>query len=123
MGVLDIFTPKSLEEQRADSVRSGKAVPERSERQRCWDSRDAYYSCLDRSGIVDAETEAGKALKKCREESARFEKECPAAWVPYFKKWRVADMAKKQKIAKLEAMGALPVNMDSGPGSTQKRTE
>jgi hypothetical protein len=37
--------------------------------------------------------------------------------VAYFKKWRVADYNKRQRIAALEAQGAQNMNIQSGPGA------
>lgn len=37
--------------------------------------------------------------------------------VTYFKKWRVAEYQKKQRIAALEAQGAQNMNIQSGPGA------
>lgn len=38
--------------------------------------------------------------------------------VTYFKKWRVADYNKKQRLAALEAQGAQSVQIQSGPGAS-----
>ena len=81
MGLLDFLSPKSSEEKRAESVRKGRVVPEKSERQKCWNARDEYYACLDRSGIVNALAEAEKAMVLCKTEEENFERNCPAAWV------------------------------------------
>ena len=81
MGLLDLLPLKSSEEKRADSVRKGRVVPEKSERQKCWNTRDEYYACLDRSGIVDALADAEKAAMLCKAEEEKFDRDCPAAWV------------------------------------------
>ncbi len=44
---------QSSEDKRASEIRSGTVAPSRTERQKCWDSRDAYFTCLDRNEIID----------------------------------------------------------------------
>lgn len=83
MGLLPTWlggTP-TLTDQRADSIRSGTVAPTRSERQRCWEARDAYFACLDANNIVDALKEDKAAGKACGVESAGFERDCAREWV------------------------------------------
>jgi cytochrome c oxidase assembly factor 6 len=75
------FSSSTVEEKRAEEVRSGARPPDRSERKRCWEARDAYFSCLDRSDIVDATKDASKAAKMCPSETTAFERDCATAWV------------------------------------------
>lgn len=100
---------------RGDEIRSGAAIPTRSERAVCWAARDAYYGCLDANNIIDAAKEPGAsaAAKKCPEATAEFEKDCAAAWVKYFKQWRVADIQKRKRIEQLQAEGAVEANVSS----------
>jgi len=79
MGLFGLF--KSDEDRRADELRSGARAPSRSERQRCWESRDLYYACLDGAGIVDAVRGDKAARAACGPETARFEADCAAQWV------------------------------------------
>lgn len=79
MGLTDFW--KSPTDKRADEVRSGAVAPSRTERKRCWESRDAYFSCLDRNGILDAIKDDKAAARQCGGESAAFEKDCAAEWV------------------------------------------
>lgn len=72
---------KSEEQKRAEDVRQGAVVPSRSERKRCWDSRDVYFACLDRAGVVDPVKDAKAAVKACGTESKAFEQNCAAQWV------------------------------------------
>ncbi|KAL2268306.1 hypothetical protein VTJ83DRAFT_3152 [Remersonia thermophila] len=113
------LTSPSPEEKRASEVRSGAVAPTRAERQRCWDARDAFYACLDANGIVDAIKEDKKVASVCKSENARFESDCAAQWVTYFKKWRVQDIQKKAKLKELEAQGAnkMEVHTDFTPRS------
>lgn len=100
---------------RGDEIRSGAAIPTRSERALCWAARDAYFSCLDANSIIDASKNPGAAdaASKCPEATAEFEKDCAAAWVKYFKQWRVADYQKNKRIAQLKAEGAIEAPVTS----------
>ncbi|EAQ83200.1 hypothetical protein CHGG_09604 [Chaetomium globosum CBS 148.51] len=104
---LNLFGAPSEADKRATEVRSGAVAPSRAERARCWEARDAYFACLDASGIVDAVKDDKKAAAACGAESGRFEKDCAAQWVTYFKKWRVQDIQKKARLKELEAQGAI----------------
>jgi len=64
----------------------------REERQRCWDARDAYYACLNATGVVVPGEESSK---QCRAENKAFVKNCAKSWVEYFNKRRV--LADQQK--------------------------
>lgn len=78
---LNLFGAPSEADKRATEVRSGAVAPSRAERARCWEARDAYFACLDASGIVDAVKDDKKAAAACGAESGRFEKDCAAQWV------------------------------------------
>ncbi|KAK0667463.1 cytochrome oxidase c subunit VIb-domain-containing protein, partial [Cercophora samala] len=116
MGWLSSSSP---EDQRSQEIRAGTVAPSRAERARCWEARDGYFACLDRNNIVDALKEEKAAGKACGAESKVFEKDCAAQWVTYFKKWRVQDIQKRQRIKELEAQGAnrLDVQTDFTPRS------
>lgn len=67
---------------------SEKAAPDaasRQDRQRCWDSRDAYFECLDVANVV----KPGDEGKACDAPKARYEKDCARSWIEYFNKRRV----------------------------------
>ncbi|EPE05159.1 oxidoreductase-like protein [Ophiostoma piceae UAMH 11346] len=121
MGLLSWSSgPTSDDEKRAEAVRNGAAVPTRAERKKCWDSRDIYFGCLDKHKIIDvtkAENEAA-AKKACGAENALIERDCAAQWVAHFKKYRVANYQKEQRLAALRAQGANEVQIQSGPGDT-----
>ncbi|KAK7017354.1 cytochrome oxidase c subunit VIb-domain-containing protein [Favolaschia claudopus] len=59
------------------SASTEPSPPTREERQKCWESRDAYFVCLDRAGVVKPGTE-GKA---CSAENRLYEKTCAQSWV------------------------------------------
>ncbi|KAF9870726.1 hypothetical protein CkaCkLH20_11828 [Colletotrichum karsti] len=108
---MGFFSAKSDEDRRAEEVRSGAVAPKRNERRKCWDARDAYFGCLDRNNIVDALKDDRQARKACGAENTDFERDCAAAWVKYFKQWRVADIQKKERIAQLEAENAVKMDV------------
>ncbi|KAG6069056.1 hypothetical protein E4U32_005144 [Claviceps aff. humidiphila group G2b] len=91
---------------RSDAIRSGDAIPTRQERSVCWASRDAYYACLDANNIVDANKDPSATKRTCPRETDAFERDCAAAWVKYFKQWRVADIQKKRRLEALREQGA-----------------
>ncbi|KAK3400572.1 cytochrome oxidase c subunit VIb-domain-containing protein [Sordaria brevicollis] len=110
--VLGIFS-QSEADKRAAEVRAGTVAPTRSERQKCWMARDAYFACLDKNNIIDALKDEKQAAKACKAESAEFEKDCAAQWVTYFKKWRVQDIQKKARLKELEAQGAVKMDVNT----------
>jgi cytochrome c oxidase assembly factor 6 len=57
--------------------------PKREDRVRCWDSRDIFFACLDKNGIIDSLKEDKKAREVCGAEHLKFEKNCVASWVGY----------------------------------------
>ncbi|OAA66058.1 Cytochrome c oxidase, subunit VIb [Cordyceps fumosorosea ARSEF 2679] len=56
---------------------------------------------------------ASEAARACPEATAAFERDCAAAWVKYFKQWRVADAQKRRRIEQLQAEGAVEANVTS----------
>ncbi|KAF2864641.1 cytochrome oxidase c subunit VIb-domain-containing protein [Massariosphaeria phaeospora] len=84
-------------------------APTRTTRAKCYESRDAFFECLDRNNILDSiHTKGGRAAsaKLCGDLDKDFEKNCAHSWVEYFKKQRVVNYQKEQTIKKLEAEGA-----------------
>lgn len=69
------------EARRAEQVRSGARAPDRTERRRCWEGRDAYFACLDRHGILDALKDEKAAASACSAEAVAFETNCAKEWV------------------------------------------
>ncbi|KAM0321929.1 hypothetical protein ACHAQA_009826 [Verticillium albo-atrum] len=102
---------KTADDKRAEEVRTGAVAPDRNERKKCWEARDSYFACLDRSNIIDALKEDRAARNACPTENDAFERDCATAWVKYFKQWRVADIQKKARIAQLEAEGAVKMDV------------
>ena len=56
-------------------------APDRTQRARCWEHRDAYFTCLEKNDIVDAIKEKDKAAKECSVEEGRFAANCASSWV------------------------------------------
>ncbi|KAH8668611.1 oxidoreductase-like protein [Xylariales sp. PMI_506] len=121
MGLFDYF--RSPDDKRAEEVRSGAVAPDRTERKKCWEARDGYFLCLDKADVINALEGEGKrkSEKHCAKESAVFERDCAAAWVKYFKKYRVAEYQKKKAFERLEHEGAKKMTVDSGPSEASQR--
>jgi cytochrome c oxidase assembly factor 6 len=56
-------------------------APDRSQRAKCWEARDAYFRCLDKNEIVDSLSEKDKVEKACAAEGKGFESNCALSWV------------------------------------------
>ncbi|KAF8556522.1 hypothetical protein OG21DRAFT_1475983 [Imleria badia] len=67
------------------------AAVSREDRTHCWESRDVYFACLDRAGVL----EAGKEGNACATEKSRYEASCAKSWIEYFNKRRI--LAEQQK--------------------------
>lgn len=48
------------------------SFPNKEERQKCWDSRDRYWECLDKNGDQN---------EKCLQIRTLYEASCPSQWV------------------------------------------
>lgn len=76
-----------------------ESVPNtRSQRVKCWESRDKFFSCLDRIDVVDslkAENQS-KIKKSCSSELGEFNTDCITSWIHYFQEKRVTDWQKQQ---------------------------
>ncbi|KAJ9647223.1 hypothetical protein H2201_003349 [Coniosporium apollinis] len=95
-------------------------APDRNSRAACWESRDAFFQCLDRHNILDAVKDKQLADQHCGKEDVKFGKNCASSWVQYFKKRRVVEFKKDQTLKQLQAEGAKPLPEGvalPGPGS------
>ncbi|KOS18224.1 Cytochrome c oxidase subunit 6B-like protein new16 [Escovopsis weberi] len=113
----------SSSDSRADSIRAGTAIPTRHERKLCWAARDAYFACLDAHSILDANKDPAAARAACPQPSADFERDCAAAWVDYFKKWRVADAQKRQRLEELRRQGAVEMEVTAGFATDEQQQQ
>ncbi|RDB25579.1 Cytochrome c oxidase assembly factor 6 [Hypsizygus marmoreus] len=59
----------------------------RQDRKKCWEARDAYFSCLDRVGVV----KAGQEGKACSTELRKYEDNCAKSWIEYFNQRRSSE--------------------------------
>ncbi|KAI0996444.1 hypothetical protein K3495_g11737 [Podosphaera aphanis] len=82
-------------------------APDRTQRAKCWEARDAFFECLDRYEIIDSLREKAKTDKLCSREQKPFQTQCASSWVTYFKQRRVAEWKKAQTLKKLNAEGAV----------------
>ncbi|KAJ7068879.1 cytochrome oxidase c subunit VIb-domain-containing protein [Mycena belliarum] len=76
--------------------------PTRHERQKCWESRDAYFECLDGVGIINAGTEG----KLCSVENRAYQSTCAQSWITYFNERRKLAFAQKDMLAQANAQNA-----------------
>lgn len=53
--------------------------PNRAERKQCWDSRDAFFKCLE---------ENNEDASKCKQFRKIYEDLCPKTWVTHFDRRR-----------------------------------
>lgn len=61
------------------SLQAMMAVPNKETRQKCWDSRDAYWKCLDEGSGERKDRE-----DKCKQLKQAMADLCPAVWVKHF---------------------------------------
>jgi len=59
------------------SSKEKPTVASRQERTKCWESRDAYFTCLDGAGVV----KAGEEGKACSVQATQYEENCAKSWV------------------------------------------
>ncbi|KAI1792152.1 cytochrome oxidase c subunit VIb-domain-containing protein [Ganoderma leucocontextum] len=57
----------------------------RKDRQKCWETRDAYFACLDGANVV----KPGDEGNTCVEFKGAYERNCAKSWIDYFNKRRV----------------------------------
>ena len=61
-------------------------APNREQRKHCWESRDTYFSCLDKNGITLAGAVGAGVVEgedKCKVEKGNYERHCGKSWVSY----------------------------------------
>lgn len=94
----------------------------RSQRKQCWDSRDEFFGCLDKIGVVNVldPQNSRSVSKSCGNQEQSFEKNCASSWVKYFKEKRLVDFQKRQFLEKVEKENAEVVNLS--PSSQLKES-
>jgi len=88
--------------------------PSRSKREKCWESRDLYFSCLDKLQIDNPlDPQHAKTIKSnCSNEDKKFNKDCVASWVKYFKEKRPFDLKKERMLKEAAEQGQQIIQMD-----------
>ena len=61
----------------SSSTQEEPSLPDRAKRRKCWETRDAYFACLDRAGVV----KPGEEKNACSEDNKRYEANCAKSWV------------------------------------------
>lgn len=79
MGWLPWSSSSSTDTSKASD--GGRIAPDRTSRERCWEGRDKFFTCLDNNNILDALKNEKEAQSKCGSELAEFEGACAKAWV------------------------------------------
>ncbi|KAB8228326.1 hypothetical protein ETB97_003665 [Aspergillus alliaceus] len=103
------WLPWSSDDSKSTASDGGRIAPDRSSRQKCWEGRDLFFSCLDDNNILDAIKEDKEARRKCGKEIAEFESACAKAWVKYFKEKRVMEYNRDKTIEKIKKEDAAKV--------------
>ncbi|KIJ92230.1 hypothetical protein K443DRAFT_13752 [Laccaria amethystina LaAM-08-1] len=70
-------------------------APSREDRKKCWETRDAYFTCLNSVGVV----KAGGEGNACGKEKKRYEDSCAKSWIDYFNQRRVIADAQRERLA------------------------
>lgn len=91
-----------------------KKAPNRSKRRQCWDSRDAYFKCLDKLSIDNAldDKKQQEIATHCGAELKTFDSDCAQSWVKYFKEQRFYAIKKERFMKEMEEKGEqeIPLN-------------
>ncbi|PTU17428.1 hypothetical protein P175DRAFT_0504722 [Aspergillus ochraceoroseus IBT 24754] len=98
----------------------GRIAPDRTSRQKCWEGRDLFFTCLDNNDIVDALKNDKEARKKCAKEIAEFESACSSTWVKYFKEKRVMEYNRDKTIERIKKEDAAAVENLKSQGWTPR---
>ncbi|KAF5326989.1 hypothetical protein D9619_005029 [Psilocybe cf. subviscida] len=80
----------------SSSKKEEPTAPNRQDRQKCWETRDAYYACLDSVGVV----KAGEEGSACDVQKKFYEDNCAKSWIDYFNQRRVIAEAQKDRLAR-----------------------
>ncbi|OQV13802.1 hypothetical protein BV898_12021 [Hypsibius exemplaris] len=82
--------------------KSAEIAPNRAERKACWDSRDAYWKCIEKNG-TDAPV--------CDQLRTEYLNLCPGQWVKHFDRKFIYEQYKK----KVEQDGFEPITENAAP--------
>ncbi|KAL5504088.1 hypothetical protein ACEPAH_8161 [Sanghuangporus vaninii] len=84
----------------SSSKSSEPKPPARQDRKKCWESRDAYFACLDAAGVIKP---GDGAPGMCAKELKVYEGSCAKSWVEYFNQRRVLNEQQKEQLATVNA--------------------
>ncbi|PLB40853.1 cytochrome c oxidase subunit 6B family protein [Aspergillus candidus] len=115
MGWLPWSSSSSTDTSKASD--GGRIAPDRTSRERCWEGRDKFFTCLDNNNILDALKNEKEAQSKCGSELAEFEGACAKAWVKYFKEKRVMEYNRDKTIEKIKKEDAASLKTQGWSGS------
>lgn len=59
----------------------GYVAPDRSARERCYESRDLFFACLDENDILDAVKNDQESRLRCPKQVEAYERDCAKSWV------------------------------------------
>ncbi|KAH3903120.1 related to Cytochrome c oxidase assembly factor 6 [Saccharomycodes ludwigii] len=93
-------------------------APSRSSRKQCWDSRDAYFNCLDKIDVIDSldPRNKSKISSVCGKQEKKFEYDCATSWIKYFKEKRITDLKKEKIMREIAQNGGQIISMDGSNG-------
>ncbi|KAF8800491.1 hypothetical protein BYT27DRAFT_7200091 [Phlegmacium glaucopus] len=80
----------------SSSTQEESSLPNRENRRKCWETRDAYFACLDRVSVV----KAGEEGNVCSQEKKQYEINCAKSWIEYFNQRRIIGEAQKDRLAR-----------------------
>lgn len=78
-----------------------RVVPNtRSQRTKCWESRDNFFTCLDSIKVINSlqPENQDKINANCSKELNQFNQDCINSWIKYFQKKRVTDWEKSNYV-------------------------
>lgn len=89
---------------------------DRSSRRQCWDSRDAFFQCLDKIDVINPldPAQQKKIKQNCQKQEAKFHNSCAESWIKYFKEKRVVDYKKEKFLKEMEQQNATRIELSPG---------
>lgn len=72
------------------------SFPSKSEREKCWTSRDKYWECLQKYAPTYSATSGSEEPNECKQLRKLFESSCPNQWVKHFDRKRTYEQFKEK---------------------------
>ena len=60
-------------------------IPLRDQRQLCYQSRDAFFTCCDKNNIENPLKAVDAVQRSCKREKQKFDRDCIDSWVHGFR--------------------------------------